>query len=106
MSWLEIISATVLGILFWQWIVSTRIHEIAVEYARRACHRDGVQFLDDTVAIASIRPQRDVSGRLVLQRTYTFEYSDTGNNRQPGSIVMLGQNVQSVDISLRQDDTL
>lgn len=105
MSWLEIISASILGMLFWQWIVSTRIHEIAVEYARRECHRDGVQFLDDTVAIASIRPQRDASGRLVLKRTYTFEYSDTGNNRQPGSIVMLGQNVQGVDISLRLDDT-
>lgn len=105
MSWLEIISVTILGILFWQWIVSTRIHEIAVEHARRECHRDGVQFLDDTVAIASIRPQRDANGRLVLKRTYTFEYSDTGNNRQPGSIVMLGQNVLDMDMSLRLDDT-
>ena len=101
MSWFEIISLVILGGLFWLWFESTRIHEIAVERARRECHVSEVQFLDDTVALATIKPARDDDGRLVLKRTYTFEYSDTGNNRQPGSIIMLGQKVQFLRISPR-----
>jgi len=99
MSWFEIISAAILGGLFWLWFDSTRVHEIAVARARRQCHANEVQFLDDTVALANIKPARDEDGRLTLQRTYTFEYSDTGNNRQPGSIIMLGRKVQFLSIS-------
>jgi len=101
MSWFEIICVVILGGLFWLWFDSTRVHEIAVECARSQCHVDEVQFLDDTVALATIKPARDEDGRLVLKRTYTFEYSDTGNNRQPGSIIMLGEKVQFLGISPR-----
>ena len=101
MSWFEIISVVILGGLFWLWFDSTRVHEIAVERARSQCHVNEVQFLDDTVALGNIKPARDEDGRLILKRTYTFEYSDTGNNRQPGSIIMLGQEVQFLNISPR-----
>jgi hypothetical protein len=96
MSWFEIISVVILGGLFWLWFDSTRVHEIAVERARSQCHVNEVQFLDDTVALANIKPTRDEDGRLIFKRTYTFEYSDTGNNRQPGSIIMLGREVTGV----------
>jgi hypothetical protein len=101
MSWFEIISATILGGLFWLWFDSTRVHEIAVERARSQCRVNEVQFLDDTVSLSKIKPARDNDGRLTLKRTYHFEYSDTGNNRRPGSIVMLGQAVQFLNISPR-----
>ena len=101
MSWFEIISVVILGGLFWLWFESTRVHEIAVERARSQCHVTEVQFLDDTVSLATIKPARDEDGRLVLKRTYTFEYSDTGNNRQPGSIIMIGPKVQFLGISPR-----
>lgn len=97
MSWFEIISVVILGGLLWLWFESTRVREIAVEHARSQCHVNEVQFLDDTVSLASIKPARDEDGRLTLKRTYTFEYSDTGNNRQPGSIIMLGQVVQHLN---------
>lgn len=99
MSWFEIVSVVILGGLFWLWLDSTRVHEIAVERARKHCHVNEVQFLDDTVSLANIKPTRDKDGRLTLERTYTFEYSDTGNNRRRGSIIMLGQVVQFLDIS-------
>ena len=101
MSWFEIISVVILGSLFWLWFDSTRVHEIAVERARSQCRVNEVQFLDDTVALANIKPARDKDGRLLLKRTYTFEYSDTGNNRQSGSIIMLGEEVQFLNISPR-----
>jgi hypothetical protein len=105
MSWLEIISVVILGCIFWFWFESSRVHEIAVERARSQCHVNGVQFLDDTVAIATIKPARDEDGRLLIKRSYTFEYSDTGNNRQSGSVIMLGQEVQSLSISPQLDAT-
>ena len=105
MSWFEIISAGILAALLWLWFNSTRVHELAVERARSQCHVNEVQFLDDTGSLARIELARDENGRLTLKRTYTFEYSDTGNNRQPGSIVMLGQVVQFVNFSPRLTGT-
>lgn len=98
-SWFEIIGVAFVGGLFWLWFESTRIHEIAVKHARSQCHVNQVQFLDYTVSLAKLKPARDEDGRLTLKRTYTFEYSDTGNNRQPGSITMLGKVVQSLNFS-------
>ena len=72
------------------WVDSLRARERAVLAGRAACRRYGVQLLDDTVAFAQLRIARDEDGRLKLRRTYAFEFSDTGNNRRHGAIVMLG----------------
>lgn len=80
--------AFVLGAVFW--VDSLRARERAVAAGRAACARYGVQLLDDTVAIAQLRLARDDDGRLRLRRTYAFEFTDTGNNRRRGAIVMLG----------------
>ncbi|QCB46931.1 DUF3301 domain-containing protein [Hydrogenophaga sp. PAMC20947] len=101
MSWFEIISVGILGVLFWLWFESTRVYEIAVKRARSPCHVSDVQFLDSTFSLENIKPARVEDGRLALKRTYTFVYSDTGNTRQPGSSIMLGQEVQFLNVSPR-----
>lgn len=85
---LSAIVALVLAGLFWT--DSLRARERALAAGRRACERYGVQLLDETVQFARLRLARDDEGRLRLQRTYTFEFSDTGDNRRHGAIVMLG----------------
>lgn len=97
----EIISLIVLTAVLWLWFDSVQARGIAVQEAERICALEDFQFLDETVAIASLKPARDDEGRLVLSRTYAFEYSDTGNNRRPGSIVMLGKEVLAVNVGLR-----
>jgi hypothetical protein len=97
----ETFSIAVLAALAWLWFDSVKARDIAVAAARRACAADGVQFLDDTVAIASLKPARDDDGRLVLRRAYAFEYSVVGDDRRPGSIVLLGQQVMFVNVGLR-----
>src|SRR5262245_9522691 len=72
------------------WLDSLRARERAVKAGRAACERHDLQFLDDTVSFARIRLRRDEDGQLRFARTYTFEFSDTGNNRRHGAIVMLG----------------
>ena len=78
------------------WADSLRARERAVRAGRDACSRYSLQFLEDTVSFARMRLARDGEGRLKIARTYTFEFSDTGNNRRDGAIVMLGGEVQDL----------
>lgn len=97
----EVVSIAILAALAWLWFDSIKARDIAVAAARQACTAEGLQFLDETVAIASLKPARHDDGRLALRRTYAFEYSDTGTDRRPGSIVLLGQEVLFVNVGLR-----
>jgi hypothetical protein len=97
----ELVSLAVLIALAWLWFDSVKVRDIAVRAAEMACAAEGVQFLDETIAIVSLKPARNEDGRLVWRRAYSFEYSDTGNDRRPGSIVMLGQEVLFVNVGLR-----
>jgi hypothetical protein len=85
-----------LGLLLW--IDSLRARERAVEAGRAACRRYDLQFLDDTVSFTRLRLARGEDGMLRLARTYTFEFSDTGNNRRHGAIVMVGGELQDLQL--------
>jgi hypothetical protein len=80
------------------WLDSLRARERAVAAGRAACQRYSLQFLDDTVSFARLRLRRDEDGQLRIARTYTFEFSDTGNNRRHGAIVMLGGELQDLQL--------
>ena len=80
------------------WADSLRARERAVAAGRSACQRYQLQFLDDTVSFARLRLGRDEGGQLKIARTYTFEFSDTGNNRRHGAIVMLGGDVADLHL--------
>jgi hypothetical protein len=80
------------------WVDSLRARERAVQAGRSACQRYDLQFLDDTVSFARIRLARNDEGELRIVRTYTFEFSDTGNNRRHGAIVMLGGELQDLHL--------
>ncbi|OGA60566.1 MAG: hypothetical protein A3G81_08845 [Betaproteobacteria bacterium RIFCSPLOWO2_12_FULL_65_14] len=94
----EIAGILAIAFVAFLWVDSLRARERAVEAGRRACARYQLQFLDETVAFARLRLRRDEEGQLKIARTYTFEFSDTGNNRRHGSIVMLG--AQLLDLQL------
>jgi hypothetical protein len=80
------------------WVDSLRAREHAIAAGRAACKRYDVQLLDETVSFARLRFARDDEGRLRLRRTYTFEFSDTGNNRRNGAIVMLGARLEDLQL--------
>ena len=80
------------------WLDSLRARERAVKAGRAACERYALQFLDDTVSFTRMRLRRDEEGQIRIARTYTFEFSDTGNNRRHGAIVMLGGELQDLQM--------
>ena len=97
MSW-EIILLAALGALAWYWYAGMNAREQAIAIGRRACAESGVQFLDDSVALSRTRFARNHDGQLQFQRDYRFEFSDTGNNRRPGTVRMLGDRIEWVNL--------
>lgn len=97
MSW-EVIALALLAALGWFWLSSLRVREHALAAGRHACAEAGVQFLDDTVALAQIGMARNGLGQLRFARLYRFEFSNTGDNRRRGNIRVLGEHVESVEM--------
>ncbi|MBU0621522.1 MAG: DUF3301 domain-containing protein [Gammaproteobacteria bacterium] len=96
MDFASLLVLAVLGLGGWFWLHSIRILEIARNAGKQACSKMGVQFLDDTVAGTKLALARDNNGRRVLRRSYRFEFSETGNSRRVGEVVMLGERVERV----------
>lgn len=87
-----------LAALGWFWFDSLSALEVACAAGRKVCGKAAVQFLDDTVASTGLAVVRDQHGRRVLRRTYRFEFSETGNSRLEGRVVVLGKSVESVTL--------
>ncbi|MEW5942542.1 MAG: DUF3301 domain-containing protein [Pseudomonadota bacterium] len=89
----------------WFWLDSMAVREIAVRTARNACREEGVQFLDETVALDRLGVRRNERGRLLPRRAYRFEFSDTGDNRLRGMVVVVGRRVEMLDLEKRFTET-
>jgi hypothetical protein len=97
----EIVIILILGGFAWLWFDSLKAREAAIRAARAACAAEGLMLLDYTVAIAGLKLARDEDAHLNLQRAYDFEYSDNGDNRLKGSVVLLGHRVVILNVGLR-----
>lgn len=95
----EIFVLLFLAAIGWLWYDSLNVREMAVSATKAACVSEDLLLLDDTVAIQRISLGRDGNGVLRLRRIYNFEYSDTGNDRSSGSIVLLGNRVLVINLS-------
>jgi hypothetical protein len=82
----------------WYWFDSMGALDAARNYGRQVCQDANLQFLDDTVENVKTRLARDQQGRRVLQRTYRFEFSETGNSRLEGQLILCGTTLASVTL--------
>ena len=87
-----------LALIGWLWWDGLNKRELAIRAARLVSQKAGVQLLDETVSLGRLWFRRDDNQRVRVQRQYVFEYSDTGNNRLPGYVYLLGDRV--VDANL------
>ena len=85
------------------WLQAMGSKERARDAARRACERDQVQFLDDTVALTKVRLRRGESGGIVFYREFRFEFTSDGVYRYPGEVMMLGTRVLRCSLSPYRD---
>lgn len=91
------------GLAFWY--DTLRARETALAAGKALCEREGVQLLDETVSVTALGLGRDANGRLAIRRRYRFEYSDTGNNRREGCVVLLGTRVLEARLEWSGDRT-
>jgi len=82
----------------WYVFDALRAREAAIRVARRACKEYGLQLLDDTVQGSRLRFARDPEGVTRVRRTFVFEFSEDGLARRTGSLVMLGAQVESLQL--------
>jgi hypothetical protein len=85
----------------WAWLDGARAREFATALVRRHCENQGLQFLDETVALArmGLRWTRD---GLRLRRMFRFEFSLEGAGRHTGHILMLGMHLEGIDDGLAE----
>lgn len=83
----------------WFWLDTLKAREIALAAGQRACESESLQFLDWTVAQSRMRLARNSEGQVRVARTYRFEYSETGNDRNTGTIELLGRRVIAVGLA-------
>ncbi|MFM9912392.1 MAG: DUF3301 domain-containing protein [Methylophilaceae bacterium] len=96
-----LLAAIILG--GWFWLDGLSVHEVAINAGRQAAASNGLQLLDETVAVSRLWVARDAYGRLRFQRTYTFEVSDTGADRLSCTLILLGRKLEQIDIPPHRD---
>lgn len=101
----DLIAPALLLLVAWFCLCTLKAREIGVESARNACMAEGLQFLDETVALSGIRVRRNDKGHVCLQRSYSFEFSVTGNDRHGGSVTLLGYEVVMLDTGPHRVET-
>jgi len=98
MDFTDLLFILLLAALAGFWLDSLRALETARNAGKRACNSAGVQFLDDTVSVTALTLRRNAVGHMAIRRTYRFEFSDTGDNRLEGTLVLMGALVESVEM--------
>lgn len=86
----------IIALLVWFWQISQRCRDVAIQVARHTCKHQGLQFLDGTATLKSVKPYFTRHSGPGFKRTYTFDYSEDGVGRQSGCIIMHNSQVTSV----------
>lgn len=83
------------------WNSARAAAERATVVGRNACQAAGVIWLDQSVHASGLRLRRGEDGRLGLERTFRFEYSEDGVQRQIGRLVLHGDQLVQFSGPLR-----
>ena len=101
MTWGLLASVAALAAVVGFWHSSLAARERANLVAQETCAGASVQMLDGTVAIHRLRLVRGGHSPLAWHRTYVFDYTADGYQRQRGFVVMTGDAVDTVGLGPR-----
>lgn len=93
---IQILFIFLFALLAWFWYDSMQAREQAIFLGKRQCQHDGLQLLDETVSLSSLKLRRNSDGQVAFRRVYQFEFSDNGDNRRSGSVTLLGHHAESI----------
>lgn len=75
-------------LLMMYWWRSSGQKSVAVAGARSYCRERNLQMLDETLVFRHFRWERDAMGKRRLCRIYEFDYSQAGEDRHTGEIML------------------
>ena len=81
--------------VFAYWNAARAAAEHAQLLGRDACAAAQVMWLDESVHASGIRVRRNENGRLGFERSFRFEFSYDGVERQIGRMVLRGEKLVS-----------
>ena len=87
-----------LGIAVWFWQNTLRARELALGASRETCGLQRYQLLDATVTLQRIELKRAPGGHIQFRRTFQFTYSDDGDSRYTGFVIVSGNHVEQVGL--------
>ncbi len=81
------------------WWNTLGIKPIAMRAAQRLCDEMGVQLLDEGIVLRRARLKRDrLDGGMRVWRSFSFEFSTTGDARYRGRVEVFGKRVMDVQL--------
>ena len=101
MTWGLLLAVAVVALLGAFWHSSLAARELANRVAQETCAGANVQMLDGTVAIHRLRIVRSRDAPLAWHRTYVFDYTADGYQRQRGFVVLTGATLDTVGLGPR-----
>jgi len=96
LGWTALVLLALGALVAWFWQDSLAARELANATAIDACDRLTLQFLDGTVAFASLTLVRGTHSLFSVRRTYVFDYTANSIERRQGFVVLTGRRVDSV----------
>ncbi len=94
--WLFMLALLVLG-----WYQLRGLHERAAHLCRQQLHAARLQLLDESIAFAGFSIGKPIRHCHCLQRSYRFEFTEEGHQRQSGQLWFCGK--QPVYMVLERD---
>jgi hypothetical protein len=92
---LFLISLCGLCLLGWK---AVGIREHALKATLSYCERAEVQLLDQSIALRGVWLKRDQQGQIRVWRSYSFEFTVSGEERYQGRTVLLGRTLQNITL--------
>jgi len=89
---------TGLGLVVLLWWRARGIKDAAYRATRRHCEQLDLQLLDESLVLHSLRIRRGGNGVPILQRSYRFEFSSTGDERYTGTTLLRGRRIVRIEI--------
>tara|TARA_R110000772_G_scaffold29023_3_gene72832 strand:+ start:1059 stop:1388 length:330 start_codon:yes stop_codon:yes gene_type:complete len=88
----------ILLVMYW-WRISEQ-KSFAIRNAKNYCKERAVQLLDQTLVFKGLRIEKAGNQRRKLCRVYEFEFSNNGEDRFKGEIVLSGFNFIRVILTM------
>lgn len=88
----------------WYWWRAKAIKDSALVSVRHHCKKMDVLLLDEAVYLRGLWFKRDRQGKIRVWRRFLFDFTTTGEERYRGRIIMLGYQVEHIELAPHRFD--